>query len=188
MRPQHIQKQTRQKNLPGLKRFYLSFLHEALFALGAGDGNLALSPGNPDHLTALGAVVITVLPILQPIKKLEELPVLLIALVGIAGEAAVQRPDHQTIGNSRQQQVHLHGIHKSTDQAGCKTCAKNCHIQLVGSVTADHKIAYSVAQPLDKLSNHKDITLQLDFFLHYIAIWQNFNICTAMFTDCLTFL
>ena len=188
MRPQHIQKQTRQVTLPGLKRFYLSFLHEALLALGAGDGNLTFSPGDPDHLSAFGAIIIVMLPILQPIKELEELPVLLIALVGLAGKAAVQRPKHQTVGNSGQQQIRLHGIHKSADQASGKTRAKDRHIQFVSSVPTDHECTQSVAQPLNKLSNHKDITLHLVFFLHYIAIWQNFNNYLPMFTDCLTFL
>ena len=167
---------------------FLSFLHEALFALGAGNGDPALSPGNPDNLTAFGAIVIAVIPVLQAVKKLEEFPVFLITLVGIAGEAAVQRPEHQSVGNRGQQQIHLYRVCKCTDKANHKACRKDRHIQFIGAVTANHEITKSKRKPLEELSNHKDITLQLVFFLHYIAIWQNFNNYPAMFTDCLTFL
>ena len=83
----------------------LSFLHETLPALGAGNGDLAFSPGDTDHLTALGTVIITVLPILQPGEKLQEFPVLLITLIGIAGEAAENGPEHQAISQQGQQHV-----------------------------------------------------------------------------------
>lgn len=167
---------------------FLSFLHEALFALGAGNGDLALSAGNTHNLTALGAIIIAMIPILQAVKELQEFPVFLIALVGIARKAAVQRPDHQAVGNTGQQQVHLYRVYKGTDKAGNKTGGEDYHIQFISSVTTNHESAQSIAQPLNKLSNHKDITLHHIFFLHYIAIWQNFNSNLPMFTDCLTFL
>ena len=166
----------------------LSFLHEALFALGAGNGDLALSAGNTHNLTALGAVIIAMIPILQAVKELQEFPVFLIALVGIARKAAVQRPDHQAVGNTGQQQIYLYRVHKGTDEAGRKAGRKDHHIQFISSITANHECAQSIAKPLNKLSNHKDITLHLVFFLHYIAILQNFNSYLPMFTDCLTFL
>ena len=73
-------------------------------------------------------------------------------------------------------------------EAGRKAGRKDHHIQFISSITANHECAQSIAKPLNKLSDHKDITLHLVFFLHYIAILQNFNSYLPMFTDCLTFL
>ena len=152
MYPPHIQAKPRQVILPGLKQ--LSFLYKALLALGAGNGNLALSPGNAYHLTALGAVVIPVLPILYPINQLQEFAVFLKALVGITGEAAIQCPDHQSVGNRGQQQIHLCRIDKGRNKTNYQTCGKDHHVQLICSVTTNHEITQTVTQPLDKLSNH----------------------------------
>lgn len=142
----------------------LSFLDEALPAFGAGNGNLAFAPGNTHHLMAFGTIVIAMLPIFQTVEKLQEFAVFLIALIGIPGETTVQCPEHQTVGNSGQQQIQLHGIHKGTDQARHKTGRKNDHIQFVRSVAAYHKIPEGIAQTLKKLSNHKNNHLVICFF------------------------
>ena len=126
----------------------LRFLDKPLLALGAGNGDFALAAGNADDLSALGAVKVPMLPILQTVKKLEEFAVLLIALVGIAGEAAIQRPDHQSVGNAGQQQIQLDRIHKRTDKACHKTGGQNGHIQFIGSVAAGHKLTQSITHPL----------------------------------------
>ena len=47
----------------------LSFLNELFFAAGAGDGDLALTPGNADLLSAAGAIVIAVLPVLNTLQQ-----------------------------------------------------------------------------------------------------------------------
>ena len=167
--------------------FYLGFLDKPFPALGAGNGDLAFSPGDAHHLTALGAVVIAMFPIIQAVKKLQEFAVFLITLVGIAGEAAAERPNHQCVGDTCQQKMHLRRIEKATDQTDYQTCRKDHHIQFVGSVAAHHEIAESKRKPLKKLSKHNEITLYLGF-LYYIAIRRKFNRKITMFTDCLTFL
>ena len=167
--------------------FYLGFLDKPFPALGAGNGDLAFSSRHAHHLTALGAVVIAVLPVLQAVKKLQEFAVFLIPLVGIAGEAAEERPDHQCVGDTCQQKMHLRRIEKATDQTDYQTCRKDHHIQFVGSIAAHHEIAESKRKPLKKLSKHNEITLYLGF-LYYIAIRRKFNRKITMFTDCLTFL
>ena len=80
-----------------VERYFLGFLNELFFTLGAGDGNFAFSPGNPDHLAALGAIEIPMLPILDPIQQLQEFPVFLVALVGIPGQGPENGPEHHAV-------------------------------------------------------------------------------------------
>ena len=124
------------------------FLDEPLLALGAGDGDFTFAAGDTHHLTALGAIKVAMLPILQAIKKLQEFAVFLIALIGIAGEAAVERPDHQAIGHCRQHQIDLRIVEKATDQAHRKATAEDHHVQFVGSIAAHHEIAESIGELL----------------------------------------
>ena len=128
--------------------FLSGFLNKSFLALGAGNGDLALSPGDTHHLTALGAIEIAVLPILQTVKKLQEFAVFLITLVGIAGETAVKRPEHQAVGHGSQQKVDLRGLEESTDKADRKASAEDHHVQLIGSIAAHHEITEFVAEPL----------------------------------------
>ena len=122
--------------------------NELFLTPGAGDGDLALAPGNPDVLAAPGAVVKAVVPVPEPVKKLQKFPVFLIALVGIAGEAAEKRPEHQAVGHGRQQQIHFRIMKKCADKANSKTGAEDHHVQFIGSIAAHHKITESIAELL----------------------------------------
>ena len=160
------------------------FLDELLPAFGTGDGNLTLTPGDPDHLTAFGTVEVTVLPILNPVEKLQKFPVFLISLIGLAGKAAADGPDHQGIGNRGQNQIHQGRLNEGTDETDCQSCAEYGHIQLVGAVAACHKGMEAGGELRKKLSEHKMITLLDGFFIYYIANTQEFNRKKPMFTDC----
>ena len=61
------------------------FLDKLFLALGAGNGDLTLSPGDPNLLAAAGTVKIPMLPILQLFKNHQKFSVFLIPLIGIAG-------------------------------------------------------------------------------------------------------
>ena len=76
---------------------FLRLLHEFFPAAGAGDGDLALAPGDPDHLAAFGTVEIPVIPVLQPVKDLQKFPVFLVALVGVPGKDPENGQKHQYI-------------------------------------------------------------------------------------------
>ena len=82
-----------------------ALFNEFFFALGAGDGDLSLASGYTHRLAAAGAIEILMLPILDPLQQLQEFPVLLISLVGVAGEAAEQRPEHQTVGQQEEDHI-----------------------------------------------------------------------------------
>ena len=57
----------------------------------------------------LGAVEVAVLPVGKTVPDLQEFPVLLVPLVGIAGETAENGPDHETIAQRPENQIH--GLH-----------------------------------------------------------------------------
>ena len=78
--------------------YFLCFPNELFPALGAGNGDLALSPGDTDPLAAVGAIVIAVLPIPDAVQDLQKPAILLIAAVGVPGEHAENGPEHQHIG------------------------------------------------------------------------------------------
>lgn len=80
------------------RAFGLSFTNKFFSALGAGDGDLALAPGNADGLTAAGAAVIPMLSVLQLLQKHEISSILLISLIGVPGQRTEDRPTHQSIG------------------------------------------------------------------------------------------
>ncbi len=48
--------------------WFLSFPDKFFPAFGAGDGDLALAPGHPDGLVALGAIKMLVLAVLHPVQ------------------------------------------------------------------------------------------------------------------------
>ena len=84
----------------------LSFADKFFTALGAGDGDLTLTPGDTDILPALGAIKIPVLPVLEPIQQHQKPAVFPIPLIGIPGEAAENRPDQKDIGYRGKDQLH----------------------------------------------------------------------------------
>ena len=117
----------------------LSLFDELLPAFGAGDGDLALSPGNTDRLPASGTIKILMLPIPDPLYKTQVLAVFLIALVGIPGQGTANGPDHQSVRKGSQKQIDGSIVEERADQAGCQTDAQNCHIEPVCSVAPGHK-------------------------------------------------
>ena len=142
----------------------LRFTNEFLPALGAGDGDLAFTPGHTNHLTALGAVVVPVLAVFQPVEELEELPVLLIPGIGIPGQTAVDGPDHQTVGHGGQQQIDQGHAEEGGNQAYHQAGAQNCHIQPVGAVASCHEPVELGIQLSHKLSKHRENSLRDNFF------------------------
>ena len=96
-RPLDVPKYNKKEALKGL--FLSSLLYELFLAFRAGDGDLAFAPGNPDLLTAAGAVKVAMLPVLQLLEEQQEFPVFVITFVGLTGKAAEDRPDHEGIGD-----------------------------------------------------------------------------------------
>ena len=76
---------------------FLCLLHEFFFAFGAGDADLALSPGNSHLLAAAGAVKIAVLPGGQPLFPQQKPVVFLVPLIGVPGEGAEQTVAQKTV-------------------------------------------------------------------------------------------
>ena len=128
-----------------------SFPDELLPAFGAGDGDLALPPGNPDALMAPGAVIIPVLPVLHFIKKQQKPPVLPVALIGIPGHGAKQCPKQKGIGKQGQNQIDPGHPEKQGYHAKHDARPQDGHIQLVRSVPPCHETAQSLPQPGGKL-------------------------------------
>ena len=81
----------------------LGLTNKFFTAFWAGDGDLALSPGNTHRLSAPGAVEISVVFVLDFLQKLEIFPVFLVPLVGIPGKTAEKCPEHQPIGGKQKQ-------------------------------------------------------------------------------------
>ena len=121
------------------ERSFLSFLNEFFLALGAGDGNLTLASGHTHRLAATGAIEIAVLPVLQPLHHGQILPIFLVALVGVPGKTAEDSPEHQSVRNGRQQQIHRLPGNKHGEQTDHNTRAQDGHIQFIRSVAACHK-------------------------------------------------
>ena len=86
-----------------MRDLHSGLLDELLPALGAGDGDLALTPGDADGLAALGAGEIAVVPVLDLVKEPQELPILLVPGIGIPGEHPEQGPEHQAVISQGQQ-------------------------------------------------------------------------------------
>ena len=85
----------------------LCFSDKFFFALGAGDGDLALFTGNPYRLAASGTVKVLMLLVLQPLPDTQILPVFLVALIGVPGQHTEDHQTHQKVGDQ--------GQHKADD-------------------------------------------------------------------------
>ena len=72
----------------------LCFLNELLLAFRAGNGDLALTFGNPDALAASGTGVIPMVPVLEPSPTGQKPPVFPVTLVGVAGQGTENRKAH----------------------------------------------------------------------------------------------
>ena len=84
----------------------LGFLNELFSALGTGDGDLALTSGDPDLLATAGTVKVPMLPVLQLLEEQKKSAVFVVPLVGLPGKASVDGPDHKHIGDHRHCQLH----------------------------------------------------------------------------------
>ena len=133
-------------------------------ALGTGDGDFSLAPGNTNHLMALGAVIVAVLPVFQPVEELKEFPVLLIPGIGVSGEGTENGPNHQSVGQGSQQQIDQGSMEKGGDQAGHQADAQDRHIQPVGAITSCHEPLELGSQLGHKLSKHRENSLCENFF------------------------
>ena len=116
-------------------------LFECGAAAAAGDGDLPLALGHSHLLAAPGTIVIAVILIFQLLEEQQKFPVLFIALINISGKATEDRNKHKSIGDSGEAKLNQRTGNQRSQQRKNKTCAENCHIQLVGTVTAHHKIA-----------------------------------------------
>ena len=109
-----------------------SGLFDELFpALGAGDGDLALVPRNPDGLAAFGAVEIAVILIPQPLGPEKEPAVFLIALVGFVAEKANHAQNQQAIRSQRQNQIQHRIDHQHGDNHQAKAAKQDGNIEFI---------------------------------------------------------
>ena len=115
------------------------FSLEFFLALGAGNHNLALAPGDADGLAAAGAEKITVLAILHLIQHQAEASVLLIALIDIPGEAAPDGQNHQCITQHEENLANPAALQKSINDARCHTHTQNHHIQAIRAISPGHE-------------------------------------------------
>ena len=133
---------------------------EALFALGAGDGDFALVPGDPDGLAAAGAGEIAVLPILDPVQHQKEPAVFLVALTLIPGQAAENGPDHQRVAQYPGQPAQPILLEEDRQNAGRHAHAENHCIQPVRAISSGHKtkqagahLCSQIAQPAAEITH-----------------------------------
>ena len=158
------------KEKTGRKPGFLCLLNKLFSALGAGNGDFALAPGDAHHLAAFGAVEVPVLPVLHAAGKLEELPVFLIALVGIPGEAPHQGDDQKGVHAQGQDQVEEHVFHKHGQHAQHQTHDQQSHIQAVVTITTHH-------EALDSASHiHTGLTQPASSIFHWDHLFAK-NVC-----------
>ena len=170
--------------------FYLSFFNKFLPALGAGDGDLALSTGHANHLLTSGAGEITVIFVLDPVDQQKEPAVLLIPFVGIPAETAHQRPDQHHIGTKGQDQIHRYILHKQSNDAQHQTGGQNHHIQFIMSVPSNEESLHSHCQtgtelpkPCRKIVHRDHLAVRMGWF-YYIQPKPDCNMLRSLFTEC----
>jgi len=157
----------------------LSFPDELLIAPGAGDGNLALAPGDTNGLVALGAVKVPVLAILDPLTDLQETPVFLIAGIDIPGKTAANGPDHQAVADDPEDQVKGPGRDHHGQQTGHQSGAQHHHIQPIRTVPACHKIAVSAGSLCRELPKP---SIKSSHIKNHLFVWATpaFSPCVPM--------
>ena len=119
------------------------FPDEFLLAPGTGDGDFALSPGDPDGLPAFGAVKIPVVPVFETVKNQQEFPVFLVTLIGVAGQGPENSPEHQRIAQRPEHCANARVSEHGGEDTGHQSGAEDHHIQPVRAVAAIHKAAHS---------------------------------------------
>ena len=127
--------------------FWSGFFGKFLFAAGAGDGNPALSPGNPDHLPAPGAAVVAVGTVLQSVLKLQKTAVLLMALVAVFGQHTKQREARGDIGQQCQKAIAHEQAHDTQGQGQIQYC----YGQLIHTIAS----CEDLAQPISHIRKHR---------------------------------
>ena len=173
--------------------YCLTFLDKFFPATGAGDGDLSLTPGNPDGLAALGAFKIPVIPVPDAVHEFQKSPVLLVPLVGIPGEAAENGPEHQNIGYTMENQIDQRVPDEQGQDDHHQGSAQNRAVEFVVAVAALHKAAEGQAELCAGLAEEipesvHNITLVRNILLLtlYCKI-TGFQLVLSMLTDCLRF-
>ena len=152
------------RRIPGI----LCFFNEPLPAFGAGYGDLALVTGHPDGLAAFGALKIPMVPVLQPVLKGKKFAVFLIPQIFIPGHTADDGPDHQTVGDGGEDQIHRQIPNEHGDQADHHTGTQQEHIEPVVAITPIHKSA----QTLSDFAHNNDHPLLIDSIILYFSVFS----------------
>ena len=117
----------------------LCLFDKFLLALGTGDGDFSLSPGDPHRLPAAGAIKVLMLPVLQPLQEAEVGPVFFVALVGVPGEHAQDRPDKKPVIQQDQNQIHRLEGDQKIENKDTKREPNQRLVQLVPAVATLHE-------------------------------------------------
>lgn len=143
-------------------RALLSFFDKFFTALRAGDGYFPLASGNPDLLTAPGAVIIAVFPVLQLLEHGQILAVFQIALIGVVGQGPKNSPAHKQIGNSGKAEIHCRNSEKQGEDTDDKPQAQNGHIEFISTISARHEMLHShlefTAQIMKPIAHNNPLT------------------------------
>ena len=115
---------------------------------------------------ALGTLEVAVLPVLQTVDDLTVLPVFLIALVGVFGKAPKNHQSQEAVGDHGQDHVEAGNLDEHGQQTAYHACTKQCHIQMVVAVPADHKFSQVGRESAQELIEHTLLTL-IVVSLHY---------------------
>ena len=160
--------------------FLLCLFDKFFLALGAGDGDLTLAPGDPHLLTAAGAIEVAVIPVLDLIQQHEETAVFPVALVGVPGKRPEDRPEHQRVGCGGERQVHPGIADEQAQDAQHHAGAQDRSIQFVRAVASGHKPAQSGVDTAAEIPEPgaKALHNSPPAFDHAIIILQNFGIAT----------
>ena len=171
------------------KQFLLSILDKLLFALGAGNGDLALTLGYPHLLMAAGAVIIAVILIFQLLEKQQEFPILIVSLVDVPGQRPEYGKKHTGIRDGGKNQLdHGYG-HQHGQESETQTYTQNCHIQFICAVPACHKLPQTHTKLSEKSIGFVTKTVHIlllgdESFLYYSQKQNKFNLKMLYLTEC----
>lgn len=117
------------------------FLYKFFFTFRAGNGDLALTPGDTHLLAAPGAVKVPVLPVLQSLEKHQKFPVFLVALVGVSGKTPQYSNQQTNIGQQNKKNFKNKKPAKNKRQnRECNAKKQQRQTQFIGAVSALHKV------------------------------------------------
>ena len=141
------------------------FPDKAFAALGAADVDLAAASGYPDGLPAAGAAEISVVLVFQVIEEAEKCGIFPASGFQIAGVHAENAVNQGNVGDQAEKRQFFakHGAQNHQRE----TADEQRHIQFVGAVTTQHKIAEPVAN-----SSEHQITCSKKDYIYYIALFS----------------